>query len=215
MFFFKLKKVACNSVYGIFGARFGALSLIALSRTTTALGRQMIQQTVDYCHDQAQEKYPTIKVIYGDSVTKNTLITLQMPEKTPCGNNSVVTKTIEEFWDIVEQKRQEAFEEFCPFDLITTATTIKPVIDIQNKETFFILDLGFKVWSDSGFTVVKSIIRHLPKKQKMYRIKTRRGIVEVTGDHSLLQRDAETKEIKCVKPCDLNVGDKIIHKNYE
>lgn len=172
----------------------------------------MIQQTVDYCHGKAQEKYKNIKVIYGDSVTKNTLITLELPEKTPCGNASIVVKTMEEVWELVEKKRQKVLDSFCPREIMNC---VAPETDAHEKQSYFTFDLGFKVWSDSGFTPMKSIIRHLPRKQKMFRIKTKKGIVEVTADHSLLQRDPVTKEIKCVKPTALKVGDKLVHKKFE
>ncbi|CCW66256.1 unnamed protein product [Phytomonas sp. Hart1] len=56
-------KVSANSVYGFTGAQFGKLPCLEISSTTTAYGRQMIDQTKNL----VEELYPGTKVLYGDT----------------------------------------------------------------------------------------------------------------------------------------------------
>jgi DNA polymerase elongation subunit (family B) len=67
---------------------------------------------------------------------------------------------------------------------------------------------GLEVWSDLGFTNAKYIMRH-PNDEDMYVINTPSGIVECTGDHSLLRIDRTE-----VRPRDLNIGDELLHFQY-
>ncbi len=46
---------------------------------------------------------------------------------------------------------------------------------------------GLEVWSDKGFTRVKRVIRHQTDKA-IYRVETHKGLVDVTEDHSLLDK---------------------------
>ena len=46
---------------------------------------------------------------------------------------------------------------------------------------------NLEVWSDSGFTKIKKIIKHRTNK-KIFRVITNRGLVDVTEDHSLLDK---------------------------
>ena len=201
-------KTSANSIYGIFGTSFGALALIPLSRATTALGRKMIDQTLKYCHKEAQEKYPNIKVIYGDSVSKNSLLTLKLNDdvNAPVPTNGIIVKSIEELWLQIHQRLERK---------VTVENSLIVEKDIFGKERMELDDFPFKVWSDSGFTQIKSIIRHKPRTRKMYRITTRSGVVEVTPDHSLLQRMGDNGEMKIVKPTELKVGDRLVHKKFE
>ena len=66
---------------------------------------------------------------------------------------------------------------------------------------------NLQVWSDKGFTKVKYIFRHV-QNTKIKRINTHIGCVDCTEHHSLLFPDG------CeVKPTDLKIGDKLMHKS--
>lgn len=56
-------KISANAVYGFTGATVGKLPCMAISASTTAYGRQMIQMT----KDEVEKRYPGAKVIYGDT----------------------------------------------------------------------------------------------------------------------------------------------------
>ncbi len=64
---------------------------------------------------------------------------------------------------------------------------------------------ALQVWSDTGFTAVKRIIRHLHAKP-LHRVLTRIGVVDCTADHSLLRPDGTE-----VSPVDLQLGAELMH----
>ena len=64
---------------------------------------------------------------------------------------------------------------------------------------------GIEVWSDTGFTEIKQVIRHKTDKP-IYRVLTHTGIADVTEDHSLLSVDKQE-----MKPTDVAVGVELLH----
>lgn len=69
---------------------------------------------------------------------------------------------------------------------------------------------GVKVWSDAGWASIKYVIRKkVPKGEKMYRITTEKGYVEVSGEHSLLS-DWKFDDQE-VKGEDVYIGDSLLH----
>jgi hypothetical protein len=64
---------------------------------------------------------------------------------------------------------------------------------------------GLDVWTEKGWTPIERAIRHKTTK-KMYRVSTGLGIVDVTEDHSLLDKHATI-----IKPIDLNIGSELLH----
>ena len=69
---------------------------------------------------------------------------------------------------------------------------------------------GVDSWTETGWTPIKSIIRHaLIDGKKMVRVLTHTGVVDATDDHSLLKEDgtpATSKEIL--------IGTKLLHAEY-
>jgi DNA polymerase elongation subunit (family B) len=61
------------------------------------------------------------------------------------------------------------------------------------------------VWSDAGWADIKYVFRH-KNSEKLHRVLTHTGCVDVTSDHSLL--DEEGKEVKATE---LIKGDKLLH----
>lgn len=61
------------------------------------------------------------------------------------------------------------------------------------------------VWSDSGWTKIKKVIRHKTQK-RIYRVLTHTGVVDCTEDHSLLNTLKES-----VKPSDVSIGTELLH----
>ena len=64
---------------------------------------------------------------------------------------------------------------------------------------------GIEVWSDTGFTEIKQVIRHKTEK-KIFRVLTHTGVADVTEDHSLLSVDKRE-----MKPGDVAVGVELLH----
>ena len=74
--------------------------------------------------------------------------------------------------------------------------------NINGKE---ISTTDFKIWTESGWTQIKNVIRHKVTK-KMYRVLTHTGIVDVTEDHSLINNLNEE-----ISPKNLKVNDTLLH----
>lgn len=73
----------------------------------------------------------------------------------------------------------------------------------SDKETQLLYDT--EVFTDKGWKIVQNVIRHKTRK-RLYRICTPRGVVDVTEDHSLLNKHGE-----CVKPSQVGVGTELCH----
>ena len=69
---------------------------------------------------------------------------------------------------------------------------------------------GVDSWTETGWTPVKSIIRHaLVDGKKMVRVLTHTGVVDVTDDHSLIKEDGTPTTSK-----EILVGTKLLHAEY-
>lgn len=77
--------------------------------------------------------------------------------------------------------------------------------DVRGKE--MAIPDQLYVWSDVGFTKIARIIRHKTTKQ-LFRIVTDRGIIDVTEDHSLLDKNAQH-----ISPMDVQVGTELLHNH--
>jgi len=126
-----------------------------------------------------EDKYGA-DVIYGDSVMPYTPITYKL-------NNELNISTFEKI-----QGDWTEYNEFKPLDT-----------DRFEKEQ--INPLNMKVWTNNGWSEVKRIIRHKTVK-KIYRILTDSGLVDVTEDHSLLD-----KNVQIIKPGDCVIGQELLH----
>ena len=71
-----------------------------------------------------------------------------------------------------------------------------------NKE--FVDCENIQIWTSYGWRNIKKLVRHKTEKN-IYRIRTKHGIVDVTEDHSLINRDGEI-----IEPCDLVMGEEIL-----
>lgn len=74
------------------------------------------------------------------------------------------------------------------------------IINLDNNNSKEYSLTNYKVWTDEGWSNINKVIRHYTNK-KIYRIKTSKGIVDVTEDHSLLDKN---KNIIKPNECDLN-----------
>lgn len=63
----------------------------------------------------------------------------------------------------------------------------------------------FEVWTDNGWTKIKKVMRHKVTKQ-MYRILTHSGVVDVTEDHSLLNKNGNK-----ISPKECKVDMELLH----
>ncbi len=180
-------KVTANSLYGQTGARTSSFYEMDIAASTTATGRKLLiygkkiiegiygNKICETTHGKIRCKS---KVIYGDSVTGNEPLILQDE------NKKVVIKTIESLSnDWVE------YENFKPFDTIES--------NRREKQKAFV---KYKVWANGKWNPIKKVIRHKTNKN-IYRVNTHVGVVDVTGDHSLVNDNFEK-----IKPTDCVVN---------
>lgn len=128
------------------------------------------------------EKYGA-EIVYGDSVTGDTALFIQNGDKNPG------TTRVDELFE-ASGKIQKHHGD-------------KELIDVSG--------MNLKVWTEHGFTKVKSLIRHkLDPKKKMFRILTHTGVVDVTEDHSLVLKNGDE-----ISPKDIKVGTELMHNHNQ
>ena len=174
-------KVTANSLYGQVGAKTSQIYLKEIAACTTATGRKMILMAKKFL----EENY-FAEIVYGDSVTSYTPITIRH-------NGIVKVLTIDQLanecgtgvWrHCFEPGKQE--KEYC---------------EVFNVEA----------WTKSGWTSIFRVIRHmLAPHKKIIRINTHGGVVDVTDDHSLFNKNGEK-----ISPKDVTVGSHLLHNPIE
>lgn len=172
-------KITANSLYGQMGARTSPLYLKDIAACTTAVGRKMILMAKAFLEDEYKHG---ARIIYGDSVTGDTPITVMYNGQLhviPMQELSNLVGTLEGTWGYAH----------------------------DGKEACEVFDDGVMVWTDSGWTRIQRIIRHtLAPSKKIFGVLTPSGYVEVTEDHSLLTLTREP-----ITPRELQKGSRILH----
>lgn len=172
-------KVTANSLYGQCGSKTSTFYEQDVAASTTATGRMMIT----YAKRMIEEVYGDMvyatkthgevqcnaEYVYGDSVANYTPVYVRRKGRVfdICKIEDLCEKYGSGVWYICSEKGKQE-KEYC---------------ELYDLET----------WTEKGWTAIHRIIRHsLPTHKKMFRIKTKRGVVDVTDDHSLLLMDGET-----------------------
>ena len=208
----KALKVSANSAYGAMGARTGFMPLLAGAASVTAMGRKLIGMAIDHI----KARYPSSRLVYGDSVSSDTPLLIKYVGGTKDGLIDITT--IEVLFENTNGT-QKPYDQFQPFDPDGER--------IHKEKTEFDGERKFQVWSwgeleDSAsvernvrrtfraelggkWANITKVIRHKTNK-KMYRVNTHPGCVDVTEDHSLLRPNGDT-----IKPSELKVGEQLLH----
>jgi DNA polymerase elongation subunit (family B) len=173
-------KLSGNSAYGFMGVQKGYLPFMPGAMSTTAMGRQSIQRAAEFVKSKHHGH-----LIYGDSVSKDTPIAIKTQ------NDHICVRTISDLFLEYSQNVQK-YDQFKPYD---TSLDCKERIDMMQD---------IAVMTAHGWKFICKIIRHKTIK-KMYRIITNTGIIEVTEDHSLLDKDN-----KCLKPLECKIGSQLL-----
>lgn len=149
------------------------------------LGHTCRKDFIDYFFKEVKSLLKGMTIdpscVYGDSVTSDTPVLIRH-------NGEVFVKTIDNL-----NKGWKPHEGFKPDD-----NSLK---DKQQNEDL----VDYEIWSDNGWTKINRVIRHKCNK-KIYRILTHTGSVDVTEDHSLLDKDG-----KIIKPSECMVGTELLH----
>lgn len=175
-------KVTANSLYGGVGAEVSSLYYKDIAASTTAIGRQHLHLAKDY----VKEHFPTAEIVYGDSVTGYTPITIKYKGRVIIEKIEDVAKRFgEDKWlNCIEPGKQD--KEACELDDCYT-------------------------WTSKGWTKLYRVIRHiLVKEKKIIRVLTHTGCVDVTDDHSLILKSGVE-----ISPNDLRVGDELLQRDIE
>ena len=114
-----------------------------------------------------------------DSVTKDTPIIIKE-------NENIKILRIDEIADD---------EDWYVDDNVVTSWGYKEIVDCNN----------IQIWTSEGWQNIKKLVRHKTEKD-IYRVRTKHGIVDVTEDHSLINKNREI-----IKLCDLEVGEELLH----
>lgn len=169
-------KVTANSLYGQTGAPTSPIYFLAIAASTTAIGRERLH----YAKKIVEENFPGSEVIYGDSVTSDTPIIYRD------SRGDINISTIEKLGNI-----WKSYEQFKSDD---------PTLKCKEQSK-----TDVEVWTANGWKKVKRVIRHKTTK-KIYRVLTHTGCVDVTEDHSLLDKNKNQ-----IKPKDCKVGTELLH----
>ena len=137
----------------------------------------MGRKNIEIAAQAIQNKYNG-KLIYGDSVVPTTPILCEYTD-THSGNSIICYRTIENL-------AQDNWEDYH-----------------ENKEVSNPL-IGYKVWTENGFTSINKVIRHKCEKE-IIRVNVHTGVVDCTTDHSLL-----TTSGKKISPLELSVGSTLL-----
>ena len=161
-------KISANSIYGLNGTLTSDLCCKPVAASTTMTGRELLM----FSDKISKEVVPGCELIYGDSVSGDTPITIKNVD------GSISVTTIEEL-----SNTWTSYDQF------------KAGESNRKEKQQSIIDA--KVWTHKGWSKIKRVIRHKTVKKK-YRILTHTGCIDVTEDHSLLSSNCEILKSKDV-----------------
>ena len=164
-------KVTANSLYGQCGAKTSTFYEKDVAASTTATGRSMIiyaKKIIEevYGHKECETKNNGVvltkaEYVYGDSVASYTPIYIRVNGKTIICSIEDLAKFGNNIWKSYHDTKE--------------------CIDLTSK--------NIETWSSNGWTKLKILIRHkLHHSKNMFRIQTKNALVDVTSDHSLLNK---------------------------
>lgn len=192
-------KMTANSLYGQCGAKTSSFYEKDVAASTTATGRKLLtygKRIIEevygdrICETKYGKVHSHAEYIYGDSVTGNTPIILKNIQ-----TGNIEIKTICELGGhSIEWKE---YNELKPFDSYKSNRREKlQSTSYCNK---------YLIWCRNGWCKFNRVIRHKCNK-KIYRIVTSNSVVDVTEDHSLLDKNG-----KNIKPNNCLIGTKLLH----
>lgn len=135
------------------------------------------RQMIEETKNYVEAHFPGAKVRYGDSVMPGTPV------------------LVRELGGIHVRTIESLAERWIDYPGFLKEGTGKEQSEID----------GLEVWTHSQWQPIKRVIRHKCQK-KIYRVLSHTGLVDVTEDHSLLDKD-----LNLLKPKDVQVGQKLYH----
>jgi DNA polymerase elongation subunit (family B) len=182
-------KLTGNSLYGQLGSSTFKIRLQALAASVTAYGRKQIlfaKAAIEqfYGPDAKDPRCSAkcmAKVVYGDSVSGGTGVMVRHKG--------------------IEYQRRIEFLHQLEKDGFWISDGDKEYYELKETES----------WTETGWTRIHRIIRHqLPFEKKMYRVWLTEGFIDVTDDHSLLDKNG------CmIRPTELHKGSLLLSTYWE
>lgn len=170
-------KIVMNSIYGLAGSPTATVPCVPIAATITFMGRTHLQQSkeyveANYCRITGEPPANQCKVIYGDSVTPDTPMTVKYYD-------SVLVMNV-----------RDIEREFG----VGTWVIMR---DGDDKESLELKD-GLFSWTEGGWTKLERMIRHFCQKD-VVAVTTHTGYVKCTVDHSLVTSTGNAiKPSECV-----------------
>jgi DNA polymerase elongation subunit (family B) len=201
-------KVTANSLYGQCGAKTSSFYEQDVAASTTSTGRKLLtyaKRVVEevYGNRTCTTKYGTVQsnaeYIYGDSVTGDTPVYLKIIDLDKNGELVAYTKFVE-IDKIASIDDWMEYENFKVSDTVTSNRREKQQVQFNHKSVY--------VWTKNGWRKLKRVIRHKCAK-KIYRVKTNKGILDVTEDHSLIDHYGNY-----VKPNEMVPGNMLYYHSW-
>jgi DNA polymerase elongation subunit (family B) len=176
-------KLTGNSLYGQLGSGTFKIRLQALAASVTAYGRKQIMFAKE-----------AIEIFYGPGAN-NPKCAAKCMAKVVYGDSVTGDTPL-----LIKKNNQYMITSIQ--DLYSSASGF---IHHDTKEAIVLKDE--QIWTESGWTPIKLVIRHkLMQNKKLFRITTESGEVDVTEDHSLLLANGAE-----IKPSDVTVGTELLH----
>ena len=189
-------KVYMNTFYGVAGDSSSAFFLLELAGGVTAAGQYNIKAVADFVTAQK------FRIKYGDSVAGDTPLVVRVGRSGQSdGTIAVVAVADLAAWLAAHPGRAGGrAPRWAPHRVDTSGARAAVA---AAKESF--APESLEVWSDTGFTAVRRVIRHRYA-GALWRVATGRGTVDCTADHSLVRATGAE-----VAPRDLVLGTPLLH----
>jgi len=102
-------------------------------------------------------------------------------------------------------KNKNGLIEFKTIEDLVKPDDFKSIINDDSISVKEYGDVEYEVWTEKGWTKIKHVMRHMVEKD-IYRVLTHTGIVDVTEDHSLLNKDGQK-----ITPKECVIGGELLH----
>ena len=181
-------KITANSLYGQTGAPTSPIFFMPIAASTTAIGRERLY----FAKKIVDDNFEGAEVIYGDSVTGDTPVIYKNNNSDSDISCKINITTFENLHEYLHYK----WKPYDEFKINDTNRKNKQQLELNND---------IQVWSSSGWSNVVRIIRHKTTK-KIYRVLTHSGCIDVTEDHSLLDKNKQM-----IKPTSCPIGTELLH----
>ena len=214
-------KITANSLYGQLGASTSPVRERDIAACTTSTGREMLilakkydEEILPWIINGLQKAYnegdnKTIDYIYNKEMKDTSNEKLKDKIKNFCeSTNNYVFNPIIKYGDSVIGDTPLLLR-----NLETNKIFIKKIKELgktwsnyhDGKESYNLSN--YQTWTEKGWTNIKRVIRHkLENNKKLLKIQTHQGIVVVTDEHSLLNKNGNSINAK-----DISIGTVLLH----